>query len=59
MTLAGLIITILGFLISVGSLSMTSSVNGRMVIVLIGMALCLAGIGIINKAYMKNAVWKR
>ena len=60
MILAGLVITLLGFLISVFSLSMTSSVNGRLVIVLVGLAVSLTGIiGVINRAYMKNAIWRK
>ena len=60
MILAGLVITLLGFLISVFSLSMSSSVTGRLVIVLIGLAVSLIGIiGVINRAYMKNAIWRK
>lgn len=60
MILAGLVVTFLGFLISVFSLSITSSVNGRLVIVLVGLIVSLVGIiGLINPAYMKNAVWRK
>ena len=60
MALAGVVITFLGFLISVMSLGMTSSVGGRMVIVLIGLAVSLIGIiGVINRAFLKNAVWRK
>jgi hypothetical protein len=60
MALAGVIITFLGFLISVMSLGMTSSVGGRMVMVLIGLAVSLGGIiGVINRAFLKNAVWRK
>jgi hypothetical protein len=60
MVIAGLVITLLGFLISVFSLSMTSSVNGRLIIVLVGLAVSLIGIiGVINRAYMKNAIWRK
>jgi hypothetical protein len=60
MTLIGLIVTFIGFLISVFSLSITSSVNGRMVIVLIGLIVSLVGIiGVINRGYMKNAIWRK
>ncbi len=39
---------------------MTSSVGGRMVMVLIGLVVCLIGIiGIINRAFLKNAIWRR
>jgi hypothetical protein len=60
MILAGLAITVLGFVISLMSLSMTTSVNGRMVMVLIGLVLNLVGIiGVINRAYLKNALWRK
>ena len=60
MALAGVLITVLGFVISVLSVAMTSSVAGRMVVVLIGIALCLTGIiGVINRAFLKNANWRR
>ena len=60
MALAGVVITFLGFLISVMSLGMTSSLGGRMVIVLIGLAVSLIGIiGVINRAFLKNAVWRK
>lgn len=60
MAIVGVLVTFVGFLISVMSLGMTSSVGGRMVMVLIGLVVCLIGIiGIINRAFQKNAVWRR
>ena len=60
MVIAGLAITFLGFLIAVLSLGMTSSVNGRLIFVLAGLAVSLFGIiGVINRAYLKNALWRR
>jgi hypothetical protein len=60
MALAGVVLTFLGFLISVMSLGMASSVGGRMVMVLIGLAVSLIGIiGVINRAFLKNAVWRK
>ena len=60
MAIAGLIITLLGFLISVFSLTATSSTTGRLVVVLIGLAVSLVGIiGVLNPAYMKNAIWRK
>ena len=56
----GLLLTFLGFVVSVLSLGMTSSVAMRMSMVLFGIALNLAGIvGVINRAFMKNAIWKK
>jgi hypothetical protein len=60
MILAGILITLLGFIISVLSLGMTTSVGGRMIVVLAGLAVSLTGIlGFINRAYLKNAIWRK
>ncbi|MBS1872911.1 MAG: hypothetical protein JSU00_06830 [Acidobacteria bacterium] len=60
MVALGLLITLAGFLLALMSLGMSSSVSGRMVMVLAGIAVSLVGIiGVINRAYMKNAIWKR
>jgi hypothetical protein len=60
MALVGLVVTFVGFLISAASVGMMSATGGRLVMVLVGIAVSLFGIlGIINPAYQKNAVWKR
>jgi hypothetical protein len=60
MVLVGILLAFLGFVISVLSLAITSSVGGRLVIILAGLALSLFGIiGVLNKAYLKNAIWKK
>lgn len=60
MIIAGLVVTALGFLISLLSLSLSASVGGRMIITLVGLAVSLFGIiGVLNRAYLKNAIWKR
>ena len=60
MAILGILVTFLGFVISLLSLSMMSSVNGRMVMVLAGIVVSLVGIiGLINPAYMKNANWRK
>jgi hypothetical protein len=60
MTFVGLLITLAGFLLSLLSLTLTSSTGARMGLVLAGIAISLAGvIGVINPAYLKNAIWKR
>jgi hypothetical protein len=60
MAFVGVLITLLGFVIAFLSVAMTSSVGGRMTLVLIGIAMSLAGIiGVINRAYLKNAIWRR
>jgi hypothetical protein len=60
MIYAGILITLLGFAISIFSLGIVSSVGARLAIVLIGLAVSLFGImGVINRAYLKNAIWRR
>jgi hypothetical protein len=60
MIFVGILLAILGFVISLLSLAATSSVGGRMALVLVGLAVSLFGIlGVLNKAYQKNAIWKR
>ena len=60
MIIAGIVVTLVGFLISVLSLGATSSVSGRMVMVLVGIAVSLGGIiGVLNRAYMSKAVWRK
>lgn len=56
----GVVITFLGFLISILSLGLTSSVTARLIIVLAGLAVSLVGIiGVLNPYYVKNAIWRR
>jgi len=60
MVAVGLLIMLAGFLLSVLSLTLTSAVGVRMALVLAGIAISLFGlIGVLNRAYMKNALWKR
>jgi hypothetical protein len=60
MVLVGLILTVLGFVISFLSLGMASTIGARMTMVLVGIAVSLVGIiGVINQAYLKNAIWKK
>jgi hypothetical protein len=60
MAAVGLLITFLGFVLSLFSLSLTSSTGGRLGLVLAGIAVSLVGIiGIVNRAYLRNAIWKR
>jgi hypothetical protein len=60
MILVGVLITLLGFVISMLSLGMTSSVSARMTMVLFGIAVSFFGIlGVINRAYLKNANWRK
>jgi hypothetical protein len=60
MAIAGVLVTFLGFVIAFMSLGMTQSVNGRMVMVIVGIVVSLVGImGLINPAYQKNANWRK
>ena len=60
MILIGLVVTFLGFVISLMSLGMASSVSARMIMVLAGIVVSLVGIvGMINKAYVNDAIWKK
>ncbi len=60
MAFVGLAITLLGFLVAVGSLGIANSSTVRFGIVLVGIAVSLVGImGVLNQAYMKNAIWKK
>jgi hypothetical protein len=60
MLLMGIVLTFLGFIVALFSLGVTASVGGRMAMVLAGMAMSLFGIlGLINGAYLKNAIWRK
>ncbi len=60
MILIGIIVTFLGFVIGLLSLTLASSVSGRLVVVLFGLAISLFGIlGLLNRAYINKAIWKQ
>jgi hypothetical protein len=60
MALLGLLICFLGLVVSIFSLSVTSSVGGRLAMVLAGIAISLFGIiGLVNRSYLKNALWRK
>jgi hypothetical protein len=60
MIAVGLAITVAGFLMAVGSLGATDNTMVRLVIVLAGIGVSLAGImGVLNAHYLKNAIWKK
>jgi hypothetical protein len=59
MILVGLVVTLLGFVIAIFSLAL-HSVGMQLVVVLLGLAVSLFGImGILNKHYLKTAIWKK
>ena len=56
----GLLVTLLGFALSVLSLGIASGVQARLILVLAGLAISLTGIiGILNPAYVKKAIWRK
>ena len=60
MGVIGLLVTIIGFLIAVFSVGVTQSLTMRLIMVLIGIGVSLAGImGMIVPAFQKNAVWRK
>ena len=60
MAFAGLAITLLGWIIAVASLGVSSSGAVRLSMVGVGILVSLFGImGVLNPAYMKNAIWKK
>ena len=60
MAIAGLVVTLLGFVVAVASVGLTTANTVRGIIVLVGIAISLGGIiGLINPAYQKDAPWKR
>jgi hypothetical protein len=60
MILVGIVVTVLGFILSFLSLAITTSANGRLGIVLVGIAVSIAGIlGVLNGAFQKNAAWRK
>jgi hypothetical protein len=57
--LAGVAVTVLGWLIVLFGLHVTSGVGGRMVTTIIGLIVSLVGVlGILPAACNKNAIWK-
>jgi hypothetical protein len=60
MLIVGILVTVLGFAISVASLGVTSAVSVRLIMTLLGLAVSLFGImGILNAHFLKTAVWKK
>ena len=60
MKFLGLLLALCGWLIPVAGLTATSSSAIRLVLCLLGIAMCLMGIlAFLNGAYLKQAIWKR
>jgi len=59
MVVIGLLVTLLGFLLSLLSLGVASSAGIRLAMICFGIAVSIFGIlGMINPVFLKNAVWK-
>jgi hypothetical protein len=59
MKIAGVLLAVLGWLLPVIGLTLTSSTGARYVLCLVGIAITLIGIiGVLNKAHLKQAPWK-
>jgi hypothetical protein len=57
---AGLVVTFAGFLIAASSVGVMGGVGGRLGMVVVGIAVSLFGLmGLLNPAYMKDAIWKK
>jgi hypothetical protein len=60
MTLVGLAVTLLGFVVAFISLGVTESTGTRMGMVLAGIVVSLIGImGVLTPAYQKTWIWKK
>ncbi len=60
MILAGIVVTVAGWLLAVASLGITQGTGARLGLVLVGIAISLVGIlGVLNQHYVKNAIWKK
>ena len=60
MRFLGLLLAVSGWLLPVAGLTLTSSPAFRLILCFIGVALCVTGIlGFLNRAYLKQAIWKQ
>jgi hypothetical protein len=60
MIYAGILVTLLGFILSVASVAIASGVGARLAIVLLGVVVSLFGImGVLNPVFVKNAIWRK
>jgi uncharacterized membrane protein YgaE (UPF0421/DUF939 family) len=58
MKIAGILVAVMGFVISLASLAL-GSLGARFALVTVGLILSLFGIlGILNPAHLKHAIWK-
>jgi len=59
MRIVGVLLALVGWLIPVVGITMTQSTSARFILALVGIAVTLYAImGVLNKAHLKNAIWK-
>lgn len=59
MKLIGLIVVVIGWLIAISSVTV-HSMAGQFVLTIVGLAVSIGGvIGILNRAHLANAIWKK
>ncbi len=59
MKIVGVVVVLVGWLIPLVGLTITQSTSARFVLVFLGIAVTMFGIlGVLNKAHLKNAIWK-
>lgn len=59
MKITGLLLAVVGWVIPVVGLTLTQSLSARFIMAVIGIGISLIGIlGVLNKAHMKDAIWK-
>jgi hypothetical protein len=60
MKAVGILLALAGWLLPVFGLSMTESNGARLFLCILGLAISLVGIiGVLNKAHLKEAIWKQ
>lgn len=60
MKLAGLVTIVIGWLLATVVALQVGSLMGRFVLAIVGIAVILYGlIGVLNKAHLRTAIWKK
>ncbi len=60
MKAVGILLALAGWLLPIIGLSMTASNGARIFLCILGLAISFVGIiGVLNKAHIKEAVWKQ
>ena len=60
MKILAIVVALFGWLLPVAGLTLTASNTIRLALCLLGIGMCsFAILGMLNRAYLKNAIWKR